>query len=160
MYPFTFIQAKPTHASVLKKIKKGLYQESLASHRLAFCKPVKKEKKVLQVPSIIQLDKTKELESLLLKRKMAYERTKSLKGFTIQVYMGKSRTAALQAQEKVSILQSTYVPELNYRQPNYTVRLGFFSNRLEAYIVYLTLVKKLPSAMIRPFTVTRKAYEV
>ncbi|WP_221179579.1 SPOR domain-containing protein [Candidatus Cardinium hertigii] len=140
------------------KLKKKHYEENLAPYRMEFCKRAKKEKKEPLLPLTMQWDQTQYLESLLAKRKIAYKRMNSLKFYTIQVYMGNSRAAALEAQELVRTLQSTYVPEFNYRQPYYTVRMGLFTDKLEAYFVYLTLIKRMPSAMIRPCMLTKEDY--
>lgn len=153
---FTLAGASAMRPSSVQRLRRGVYEENLASYRVEFAKLRQKEKKGSSVLLSVQLDKTKELEALLAKRKAAYAATNFLKGYTIQVYMGSSRTAALKMQELASSVQSTYAPEINYRQPSYTVRFGFFSSRIEAYFVYLALVKKLPDAMIRPFLFSRK----
>lgn len=150
------MEAKGAHLSSLQKLKKGIYEEDLAPYRIEFCKRSKAPSKEPKAPLKAPLDQTQRLEELLAKRKAAYEGANCLKGYTIQVYMGDSRTAALKAQDLASTF--AYPPRFHYRQPHYTVQLGFFSNRLEAYFVYLTLVKKLPSAMIRPCMFTRQAY--
>lgn len=154
--PMVCMELQAAPPSNLKKIKKGIYKEALALHRIEFCKAPKVVKKEFSGPFVCPLDQTKRLEERLAQRKAAYEHMNALKGYTIQLYMGSNRTAALRIQDLASTF--SYPAKLDYRQPHYTVQLGFFSDRLEAYFVYLTLVKKIPSAMIRLCVRTRQAY--
>ena len=147
---------KAARRSSLQQLKKGIYDEDLALHRMQFAKPPKAIKKASAFPLLCPLDKTNHLAQRLAERKIAYEQANALKGYTIQLYMGSSRTAALKTQDLASSF--VYPPKLHYRQPHYTVQLGFFSDRLEAYFVYLTLVRQIPSAIIRPCIYTRQAY--
>lgn len=151
-----WMESNAASPSSLQKLKKGTYEENLATYRIEFCKRPKAVKAPLPVPLVCPLDQTNHLAQRLAERKAAYEHMHCLKGYTIQLYMGSSRTAALKVQDLVNTL--IYPSKLCYRQPHYTVQLGFFSDRLEAYFVYLTLVKKIPSAMIRPCMRTRQAY--
>ncbi|WP_243518968.1 MULTISPECIES: hypothetical protein [unclassified Candidatus Cardinium] len=149
------IPSKAAPVSNLKKLKKGIYNEDLAVHRMRFCKPPKWVKKNPSGPLLCPLGQTKLLAARLAARKAAYERTNCLKGYTIQLYMGSSRSAALHIQDIAS--NFAYPATLHYRQPHYTVQLGFFFDRLEAYFVYLTLLRKIPGAMIRPSMRTRQS---
>ncbi|CDG49615.1 Sporulation domain-containing protein [Cardinium endosymbiont cBtQ1 of Bemisia tabaci] len=142
------MESKATSSSNLKQLKKGIYEENLAPYRMEYFKSPKAIKKGPSLPLICPLDQTSCLMERLTQRKLAYKQANSLKGYTIQLYMGSSRTAALKAQESVATF--AYPATLHYRQPHYTVQLGFFGDRLEAYFVYLTLVKKIPSVIIRP----------
>jgi len=153
------VEAKSSTRSVLKKIENGSYQENLSAYRVMFVK-AKKEKRNTQSLSSMPLDKTVDLEALLLKRKLAYQMMERLPGYTIQIYMGNSRVKALQLQEQVSSFIRPHVPILVYREPNYTIHFGFFSDKLEAYFIYLRLKKKIPTAIIRPYSISREAYQV
>lgn len=151
-----FIQAKAKPSSNLQKLKKGIYYEDLLVYRLA---PWLSPKTVKQEPStflICTLDQSNQLAERLAQRKIAYKQANCIKGYTIQLYVGSSRTKALQAQDLVS--NFPYLPKLVYRQPHYNVQMGFFFDRLEAYFVYLTLVKKIPHAIIRPCMHSQQAY--
>ena len=127
-----------------------MYEETLTVHRMEFLQKDQITKKDPLTPLYLPFDQSKCLAMLLEKRKAAYQRMNAYKGYTIQVYMGNSRIAALKAQECAHALQPIYTPALKYRQPYYRVRLGFFSDRLEAYLIYLSLIKKMPGIMIRP----------
>lgn len=151
-----WMESNAASPSSLQRLKKGTYEEDLTVYRIEFCKRPKTVKKASSAPLVCPLDQTNHLAQRLAERKAAYEHMNHLKGYTIQLYMGSSRTAALKVQDLVRNL--IYPSKLSYRQPNYTVQLGFFSDRLEAYLVYLTLVKKIPSAMIRPDMLTRQDY--
>ncbi|WP_419241789.1 hypothetical protein [Cardinium endosymbiont of Nabis limbatus] len=150
------MESKAGPPSNLKKLKKGIYEENLAAYRIEFSKRVKEKKRASCIPLLCPLNQAKPLEQRLAQRKAAYEHMSCLKGYTIQLYMGSSRTAALKAQDLVSTF--TYPSKLHYRQPHYIVQLGFFSDRLEAYFVYLTLVKKIATAMIRPCMLPRQEH--
>lgn len=155
---FSLSHAKTNRLSDLKRIQKGIYEEALPLCSIDTTKKKNIAKKDTPIPSSIQFNKESQLEELLAKRKLVYEKAPFIKGYTIQLYMGSSRTEALKLQDMASTLQSTYIPELNYRQPNYTVWLGFFSDKLEAYFFSLALAKKFPKAMLRPFILTRQTY--
>ncbi|WP_339043929.1 hypothetical protein [Cardinium endosymbiont of Tipula unca] len=155
---FSIGQAKTDCLSDLKRIQKGTYEEVLPIGNIDFTKKKKTSKQEPPLPFSVQCNKESQLEKLLARRKVAYENESFIKGYTIQLYMGSSRTTALKLQDMASALQSTYMPELNYRQPNYTVWLGFFSDKLEAYFFSLSLAKKFPKAMLRPFMLTRQAH--
>ncbi len=156
--PIASVRAKKQGSSIWKQVTKGCYEEHLEVHRMPLGGYKKQASSSPQMPDQISLDQTSMLDQLLAKRKMAYECFGLFKGYTIQVYMGSSRKAALQAQEKAILFQSMYVPELHYRQPNYMVRLGFFSNKLEAYTVYVVCATKMLGVMIRPYTIARALY--
>ncbi|WP_250238681.1 hypothetical protein [Cardinium endosymbiont of Oedothorax gibbosus] len=151
-----WVESNAASPSSLQRLKKGTYDENLAAYRVECCKQPKAVKKVPLVPLVCPLDQTNHLAQRLAQRKVAYAHMGCLKGYTIQLYMGSSRTAALKVQDFVSTF--IYPSELRYRQPHYIVKLGFFSDRLEAYFVYLTLLKKIPGAVICPCMYTRQAY--
>ncbi|TSJ81445.1 MAG: hypothetical protein NMK33_03050 [Candidatus Cardinium sp.] len=148
----------PSLKKILNQVKKGTYDEDLTVYRnrMKCCKELKTKKKESSVSLVCPLDQTKNLAQRLAQRKLAYEHMQCLKGYTIQLYMGSSRTAALKKQDLIGRLGHT--SKLHYRQPHYTVQLGFFLDRLEAYFVYLTLVQKIRTAMIRPCMLPRKEY--
>lgn len=151
-----WMEAKAMPLSNWQKLKKGIYEENLAVYRIAFSQRPKAVKKAPPIPLVCPLDQTNHLAQRLAQRKMAYAQVNTLKGYTIQLYMGSSRTAALKTQDLVRTL--IYPSQLHYRPPHYTVQLGFFSDRLEVYLLYLTLVSKIPAAMIRPCILSREAY--
>ena len=150
------MESKAAPPSSLQKLKKGTYEENLAAYSIKWSKGPKAKKKETFVPLVCPLDQSKHLAERLAQRKLAYEHMHYLKGYTIQLYMGSSRSAALKTQGLVSTF--AYASKLYYRQPYYTVQLGFFSDRLEAYFFYLTLVKKIGTAMIRPCMLSREEY--
>lgn len=150
------MESKAAPTSNWQKLKKGLYEENLALYRMSFPPSPKAVKKAPPGLLVCPLDQTNHLARRLAQRKVAYQRLHSLKGYTIQLYMGSSRAAALKAQDLM--YNFPYPPKLYYRQPYYTVELGFFADRPEAYFVYLTLVRKVPTAMIRPCILPRMAY--
>jgi hypothetical protein len=71
-------------------------------------------------------------------------------GFTIQIYVGDSRSNARKA---LSYLKK-YYPDLDskisYRQPNYHVKAGAFFQRLEATRTYCEIKTSFPKAILLP----------
>ncbi|MCT4696824.1 MAG: hypothetical protein V3581_01140 [Candidatus Cardinium sp.] len=151
-----WVEVYAAPSSTLKKLKKDIYEENLMAYRIEFFKQPKAVKKAPRMPLVCPLDQSGHLAQRLAQRKAAYLHMHSFKGYTIQLYMGPSRTAALKAQELGRTF--CYPAKLHYRQPHYTVQLGFFLDRLEAYLVYLSVVSKITHAMIRPSMRTREAY--
>jgi len=85
------------------------------------------------------------LDSLQLK---SGDRT--VQGYTIQVYSGSSRDAANEAKAVVYKLFPESRPETTYIQPNYKVKVGKFSSRMEAQKFYAKLKSDFPGAMVIP----------
>lgn len=151
-------EAEAGHSSSLaKRLKKGIYDEDLSCHRIIFCKADQKIVKTFPLPLVLPCDRTHDLEQSLSARKAAYEAIHVVMGYTIQLYMGDSRKTALRAKSLVHHLVP-YSVELHYRQPYYTVWVGFFTARLEAYFAYLAFAGRWPTAIIRPFTLSDQKF--
>ncbi|TDG94403.1 hypothetical protein [Cardinium endosymbiont of Culicoides punctatus] len=155
---FNLSHAKSNRLVDLKKIQKGIYEEELPLHIACFIGTKDKTKKEPPLPFSMPFNQEIKLEKLLAAREIAYKNKPLIQGYTIQLYMGSSRSMALKSQDMARTLQSTYIPELNYRQPNYTVWIGFFSSKMEAYLFFLPLMKNFPKAILRPFMLTRETF--
>lgn len=99
---------------------------------------------------------TNQLDYLLKHKKRASEQIKQVLGYTIQVYAGGSRDAAFRTKNKLHTHYSALNPEVKYDLPNYTVKIGKFLDKLEAYAVYAAIKKHMPQAIIRPISFANK----
>lgn len=134
------------------------YYESLAKHRRTFkldksivSKPIIRRIKKL-VHTVPKHDITGQLDYVLACKKERCLQNKHMYGYTVQVYMGGNREEALKIKNKLYMAYPSIAPEVYYNVPNYTVRLGKFLNKLEAYLVYATIRRRAPKAIIRPAT--------
>lgn len=143
--------------TLLTQTQQGTYTEDLSKHR----KPLKSAPKEAfhdvregdkqkHIPAGSLQTVTEQLDDLLERKKLASKQIKSLQGYTIQVYAGGSREAAFKVRNQLYTHYPTLKPEVRYDLPNYTVRIGRFLDKLEAYAVYATIKKHMPQAMIRP----------
>lgn len=75
---------------------------------------------------------------------------KVVDGFTIQVYSGLDREAALSAKKELTASLPDVESEVQYNQPNFRVKAGKYFNRLDAQKDFLTIKKFFPSAIVIP----------
>ena len=139
-----------------KRAPQSPYREDLAVHRRQFqitqqCveKPPQKWNKKKPTPIHAVTD---QLDYLLARKRVASEQIKHFRGYTIQVYAGGSREAAFRARHKLYLHYPALKPEVKYDLPNYTVRIGHFLDKLEAYTVYAAIKQCMPQAIIRPIS--------
>lgn len=81
------------------------------------------------------------------------QRNKSVKyieGYTVQIYSGFDREAATQAKELVSQLYDSIEAEMTYYQPNYKVKVGEYTNKLEGHKALNDLKPHFPRALLLP----------
>lgn len=71
-------------------------------------------------------------------------------GYTIQVYTGLEREAAEEALDLALSLDQELNPVITYHQPSYKVKVGFYTNRLEAHEVFQSLKNNFPKALMIP----------
>jgi hypothetical protein len=74
----------------------------------------------------------------------------TIEGYTIQAYAGGSREMAFKICDLLHIHYPSLNPEVQYKQPHFTVRIGKFLDRLEAYKLYIPIKELIPQAIIRP----------
>lgn len=141
------------------------YAEDLSAHRTLFATPIATDKP-LQRPKykppsntsfMSTYDITARLQQLLLDLKAYHEMTTSIAGYTIQGYNGINRQLAFQIKDQLCAHFGCLNAEVQYKQPNFTVQIGSFLDRLEAYPLYLRIKKFLPQAIIRPTYFPNKA---
>jgi len=144
---------------------RGTYRENLAKHR----KRLKAAK--LAVKEIGQINHKKksthtapthaitdQLDYLLARKKVANEQIKHIQGYTIQAYAGGSRDVAFKIKNKLYTHYPAIEPEVTYDLPHYTVRIGKFLDKLEAYPAYAVIRKWIPQAIIRPISFVNKPH--
>ena len=73
-----------------------------------------------------------------------------IQGYTVQVYNGTSREAAQWSENRIYQIMDDAEPKIRYVQPNFKVKVGQFTDRLEAQKVYAKLKKEFPNAIIIP----------
>lgn len=142
---------------------KGAYTEDLVKHRIKFehseeiffSKPKKKKKRITKAAPIY--DSTSELDGLLDSMKESDAAIQYIKVYTLQVYAGSNRKAALSAKHKLNTLDSPIRSELIYKQPNYIVRVGKFLDELAAQKMYMRIKKLLPNTIVRLINVPNTA---
>lgn len=91
-----------------------------------------------------------ELDSIA---KISYERNKAgrrVDGYVIQVYSGTTRDEANEALTMVIEQFPELESKISYRQPNFRVRGGKFTDRLEANRIYNEVKASFPNALLIP----------
>lgn len=71
-------------------------------------------------------------------------------GFTILVYSGLNREAALNARKELTTSIPDLESEIEYAQPNFRVRAGTYFSRLDAQKDYVAVKRLFPNAIITP----------
>lgn len=71
-------------------------------------------------------------------------------GFTIQIYTGNNREDAESARQMVLSLFPDLSPQVSYYQPSYKVKVGQYTDRLEAHRVFESLKEDFPQALLIP----------
>ena len=153
---FLFILLSAWGTSAAKK-----YQEQLYVHRQQFSHPPKYAvalQPVSKPPNLVQAyDVTAQLEDLLQRRKNASKQIKTVPGYIIQV-QAHSRQQALTFRNILHTHFSAAKPEVQYSPPTYTVRIGKFLEKLEAFSLYVAIKNYIPKAIIRPITFLNQPY--
>lgn len=71
-------------------------------------------------------------------------------GYTIQIYSGSSRDEATKALGKVRLAFPDVESNISYFQPDFKVKSGKFTNRLNAYETYEQVKIQFPEALLIP----------
>ena len=96
------------------------------------------------------LEITQQVTYLLDSLQIQNQKIKFIQGFTVQVYSGSNRDAASRARTEVYKLVTGVDTQIRYVQPNFKVKVGQFTDRLEAQKVYSRLKPSFPLAIIVP----------
>ena len=139
-----------------------IYHEQLSVHRQQFATPplpTVAPARVSKPDSITPAhDVTDQLETLLQRKKRVSKQIKTVQGYTIQVYTGSSRQQALKSRNILYTHFPNARPEVQYSSPNYTVRIGKFLDKIEAYSLYAVIKKSMFKAIIRPVAFPNKPH--
>ncbi|MEM9417147.1 MAG: SPOR domain-containing protein [Bacteroidota bacterium] len=143
----------------LTQTQQSAYSEDLAKHRKTFKiatratpKAVYSRNKQKDIASASLQAVTEQLDYRLECKKLDNQKIKHIAGYTIQVYAGSSREAALKVRSLLSQDNLPLQPEINHNKTNYTVRVGNFLDKKEAYPVYVLIKQRYPKAIIRPIS--------
>jgi hypothetical protein len=131
------------------------YNEDLSVYRPRYESPKSEDMELGELNATKQkvtpaYDVTSKINTLLDSAAYRNRENKTYSGFTIQIYSGNSREAAVQAKENVYKLMPNSSPEISYIQPNYRVKIGKFIERLEAQRYYMEIRQDFPNATIIP----------
>lgn len=75
---------------------------------------------------------------------------KYVDGFVIQIYSGNDRSKANSALAEIADDYPDLNPKMSYRQPNFRVKAGRFTNRLQANRIYEQVKGAFPKALLIP----------
>lgn len=133
----------------------GKYAEDLSSLRPKAVEPVdsvvstqQTVKKTTYVEPKYNVNK--QLDNVLDSINRINLNRKFVDGFTIQVYSGLDREAALNAKKSLATSLPDLESEVHYNQPNFRVKAGKYFNRLDAQKDFIAIKKVFPSAIVIP----------
>ncbi|MFT4740158.1 MAG: hypothetical protein ACJAT1_000960 [Marivirga sp.] len=78
---------------------------------------------------------------------------RSVRGLTVQIYSGSSSELAYQARDSAIVVLPEVRTVVQYNQPIYKVRVGRFTEKLEAQRTLMKLKPKFPGAIAVPTTI-------
>jgi hypothetical protein len=92
----------------------------------------------------------KQLDTVLDSMDYLNRTRRFIDGYSIQVYSGLSREAAMEVRKELIKRIPEIESTLQYTQPNFSVRAGKYFTRLEAQKDYSQLKKYFPTAIVIP----------
>lgn len=95
-------------------------------------------------------DITPQINALLDSMTVRNQGIRYVQGYTIQVYNGTSREEAKWSEKRIYQIYDGAEPVIKYVQPNFKVKVGQYTDRLEAQQLFMKLKKDFPNAMIIP----------
>lgn len=132
------------------------YTEDLSIHRPVMLpvedEPEESNTEVVQTEPYTPLTGhiKEELDSISMVAIAANKEGRYVDGYVIQVYSGNSREAANQARSKMYEYFAELEPKVSYRQPNFRVKAGKFTNRLKANKIHQKVKEEFPRALLLP----------
>lgn len=91
-----------------------------------------------------------ELDDFLDEVTQRNQENNTYQGYTVQVYTGSSREKASNAKDIVYSVLPEENPTITFDTPNYKVKIGEYTDRLEAQPVYSALKDAFPAVLIVP----------
>lgn len=139
------------------------YSEDLSIHRPEIA-PVEEEAKnqevVVQDPIELTGHIRTELDSILSIIVAGNLQKTHWDGFTIQVYNGLNREEAYGVRTIVEDMELNLPVRLEYRQPNYKVKVGLYFDQLMAHADLITLKEKFSASLLIPEKIKLSDYEL
>jgi hypothetical protein len=122
-----------THSEDLSYLRKGLYEDEVAD--------IQEESESTPRPVFVPptQDINRRIDAILDTLASRNYQRGYLEGFSVQVISTRSRAEATEVRNKIVEEYEELRPEIIYDQPSYKVKIGFFSDRLQAYEVYSQL---------------------
>lgn len=130
------------------KGKGGVYQEDLSVVRPSVPSvetDKKEDKKDIPPPSNTV---NQQLETVLASISEKNKQIQYAQGYRIQVYSGNDRTLANQVKDKIYTNYPGVNVYMNYNHPSFRIKVGDFTERLEALKLYAKLKNEFPIALI------------
>jgi len=136
-----------------KKDSKSYYHEDLYNLRPKFQEPIDTVQKTntmikMDVPATRNVNA--QVDPILDSINRFNLTRKFIDGYTIQIYSGQNREAAMDAKKKMISDISGMNAELEYNQPKFRVRVGSYYSRLEAQRDLVRLKHYFPNAILVP----------
>ncbi len=75
---------------------------------------------------------------------------KYVDGYTIQIYTGNDDELARAARDSAHLKFPELIPVISYNQPTFKVKVGSYTNRLEAHQIFESLKEEFPYALLIP----------
>lgn len=139
------------------------YNEDLSIHRPDISPvevaPVEQEV-IVQEPTRLTGHIRVELDSVLAMIIAGNLEKEFWDGFTIQVYNGLNRAEAYGVKEQVEKMELNLPVRLEYRQPNYKVKVGLYFDQLTAHADLITLKKEFSASLLIPEKIKLADYEL
>ncbi len=138
---------------VVVKSSEGKYTEDLARYRPE-APPV--EAQLPEVPTREKVPNVKPTNHItkplaaVIDSIAGYSARMPIDVYTVQVYTGRSREEANEIRQQIYRLLPGENPKLAYVQPNFKVRVGEYSSRIEANKTFTELRRHFPGAMLVP----------
>ena len=153
-----FLACKPTQPTQVTN-----YTEDLSVHRPVFT-PVNREPEIQQViirePTELTGHIREELDSILSIIVAGNLEKKFWDGFTIQVYNGLNREQAYDVRTSLQTMELDLPIRLEYRQPNYKVKVGLYFDQFAAHADLITIKKQFSTALVIPEKIKLADYEL
>lgn len=109
----------------------------------------KTTEQILPASPSLKNSHNEKIEGLINEMSLANTAIEEAQGYKLQVYSGSDRLEAEKTLKKLkSWVPASDQPILVYEQPNYKIKLGNFTNKLDAYYKYQVLVKEFPTILI------------
>ncbi len=107
--------------------------------------PVRKKNEVIPIHNV-----NKKVDGVLDSINRFNVARKVIDGYTIQIYSGQNREEAFNTKKKVAADAYDLMPEVEYNQPKFRVKVGGYYSRLDAQKDLLRLKRIFPNAILVP----------